>query len=286
MNLFIPGYSIERLIKEGGFGTVYQAKRAIDRQTVAIKMLNPAPASHWLQREEFYHEVKLLKSLNHPYIVKTYGVIQGTPRPAMCMEYFESETLKTLILQKSTILGDKGIGIFRKICESLQYLHSLKIVHKDIKPENILVNAQGEVRLIDFSIAEKLSFFSMFKPRRREGTPLYMAPEQIQCKRPDARTDIFALGAAFYEAFSGRAHLTAPSDKALLQQQLKAPVTKMRAFNKKIPYQLDSIILRMLKKRPEERFQSISEILFELNKFATSDILYQGNIITEDEPTK
>lgn len=280
MSLFIPGYNLDRLIKEGGFGAVYQAKRGVDRQVVAIKILHPKVSG--LMRSQFYHEAKLVSVLQHPYIIRMYGMITQAPRPAICMEYFESETLKTLMLQKtSTFIQEHGIGIFRKIAEALQYLHEKKIIHRDLKPENILVNSQGNVRLIDFSIAEKMDWLSYFRPHRREGTPLYMSPEQIQCKRPDCRADIFSLGATFYEVFSGKPHITASSDKNMLQQQLKAPIVKMRHFNKKVPYQLDNIILRMLRKRPEERYQSMSEILFDLNKFTTGDAITQS---TEEEP--
>lgn len=189
-SLFIQGYIIEKLIKQGGFGAVYLAKKAVDRQVVAIKILNTEAASTLKAQMQFSYEVSLLSKLNHPYIVKVYGKISQSPKPAMEMEYFESETLKTLILQKSPLIMEKGIGIFRKVLEAMKYLHSKKIIHKDLKPENILVNSQGDVRLIDLSIAEKVSFLSYFRKRTREGTPLYMAPEQIQRKRPDYRTDI------------------------------------------------------------------------------------------------
>ena len=285
MNIFIPGYTIEKTIREGGFGVVYLAKRVKDRQVVAIKMLNVNAASQMKTTRQFYSETKLLIKLEHHYIIKVYGVIPQAPRPAMDMEYFASDTLKTMILQKSPLLVTHGIGIFRKICESLKYLHSQKIIHKDLKPENILVNSEGDVRLIDFSIAEKVNFFSYFRRRSREGTALYMAPEQIRRQRPDYRTDIFSLGATFYEAFAGRTHITAVSDKALLKQQLKAVISKMRHFNKKVPYQLDVIILRMLRKHPDERYQSIAEILFDLNKFTTRECVYTpGHERTEKIP--
>ena len=102
-----------------------------------------------------------------------------------------------------------------------------------------------------------------------------MTPEQIQRKKPDYRTDIFSLGATFYEVFSGRNHIQANSDKALLQQQLKGIVPKIRQSNTNVPYQLDNIILRMLKKNPSERYQSMEEVLFELNKFTTEDYVYR-----------
>ena len=282
MNIFIPGYAIEKMIREGGFGAVYLAKRVKDRQIVALKILNANAASQMKTTMQFYSEAKLLLKMNHPYIIRIYGLVPQAPRPAIDMEYFASDTLKSLILQKSPLLVTHGIGIFRKICEALKYLHSQKIIHKDLKPENILVNQEGDVRLIDFSIAEKVNFFSYFRRRSREGTALYMAPEQIRRQRPDFRTDIFSLGATFYEAFAGRTHITAVSDKALLKQQLKAVISKMRHFNKTVPYQLDNIILRMLRKQPDERYQSIAEILFDLNKFTSDDCVYKpGQHFTE-----
>ena len=267
----IEGFVVERLIKEGGFGSVYLAKRVSDKKLFAIKLVHPKFSVQLSARMQFAKEIKLLSSLNHPYIIKVQGALKDAPRPAMLMEYFESETLKDLVIAKSPLLEEKGVGIFRKMCEALKYLHEQKIVHKDIKPENILVAANGDVRLIDFSIAEKINWWSMLKPRKREGTPLYMAPEQIKKERLDGRADIYAMGAAFYLVFGGRAHITAGSEKALLQQHLKAQVPKLRQFNKKVPYLLDNIILRMLNKHKEERYQSMAEVLFELNRFTTGD---------------
>ena len=274
MSLYIQGYIIKKLIKEGGFGSVYLAKRAKDNKVVAIKILNPKTASSLKHQMQFFNEVKLLKKLDHPYIIQIYEKLRDAPRPALTMEYFESETLKDLIIRKSDLIEKYGIKIFREIAEALKYLHDKKIIHKDLKPENILVNSKGEVRLIDFSIAEKLNIFSYFRKRIREGTPLYLAPEQIKRKHPDCRTDIFSLGATFYYAFTGKPHINASSDKALLQQQLRGVVTKLKKLNKEIPYQLDNVIMRMLKKKPEERYQSMAEMLFELNRFTTRDYLY------------
>lgn len=282
----IEAFVVEKMIKEGGFGVVYLAKRVADKKIFAVKILHPHINTHWRFRSQFYREINLLTKLDHPYIIKVFGFLKGAPRAAMLMEYFESETLKTLLVNKSPLIEEKGIGVFRKLLEAYKYIHEHKIIHKDTKPENILVDDKGDVRVIDFSIAQEKSMWSFLSRQRREGTPLYMAPEQINKTPLDARVDIYALGATFYYVFSGRPHITASSEKALLQQQLKAPVPKMRQFNKKIPYQLDSIILRMLQKRPEERYQSAAEVLFDLNRFTTEDYLIKpGQVDGGKEPT-
>jgi serine/threonine-protein kinase len=271
----IEGYVVERLIKEGGFGSVYLVKRMLDKKTYAIKILHPKINLQAKARAQFAKEISLLSSLSHPYIVKVFGPVKDAPRAAMLMEYFESETLKELLVRKAPLLEEKGVGVFRRICEALKYLHECKIVHKDIKPENILVAANGEVRLIDFSIAEEINFWATLRTilqmRKRDGTPLYMSPEQVKKETVDGRSDIYSLGAAFYQVFGGRPHITAGSEKALLQQHLKAVVPKMRNFNKKVPHQLDAIVMRMLQKHKEERYQSMSEVLFDLNRYTSED---------------
>ena len=283
MSLFIPGYTIDKEIKHGGCGTVYLGKNIAERKIVAIKIMNPNAAASVKLKMQFAQEIQILSKLQHPYIVRLFCGINNAPRPALAMEFFESDTLKTLILQKSPLLVTHGVGMLRKVAEALKYVHSLNIVHKDIKPENILVNSAGEVRLIDFSLSEKINFFSRFKSRKLEGTPMYIAPEQIQRKCPDSRTDIYSLGATFYEVFAGRNHIQANSDKALLSQQIKGIVPKIRQSNKNVPYQIDNIILRMLKKNPAERYQSMGEMLFDLNKYTTRDYLYlPGQKVADD----
>lgn len=281
----IEGYVVEKLIKEGGFGSVFLVKRMLDKKTFAVKILHPKINTQAKARAQFAKEIQLLLSLSHPYIVKVIGPVKEAPRAAMLMEYFESETLKELLVKKSPLLEEKGVGVFRKMCEALKYLHECKIVHKDIKPENILVANNGDVRLIDFSIAEEINFWSTLRTilqmRKRDGTPLYMSPEQVKKETVDGRSDIYSLGAAFYQVFGGRPHITAGSEKALLQQHLKANVPKMRNFNKKVPHQLDAIIMRMLQKRKEDRYQSMAEVLFDINRYTAEDRIGKA---TEDAP--
>lgn len=296
MGLIIEGFVIENLIKAGGFAGVYKVKRVIDKKTFAIKILHPKAAADRGIKSQFYREVKLLTGLRHPNIVEVYEFLTVAPRPALLMEYFDSNTLYSLIVNKSPLIQEKGLAIFRKVALALEYLHDWNILHKDIKPENILISKDGDVRLIDFSIAEKLSkvalprFFSFLRRRKREGTPLYMSPEQIRREQLDCRTDIYSLGATFYRAFLGTSHIKADSEKSVLQQQLQGQVTKMRHINRQIPYQVDNIIMRMLKKRREDRYQSIKEMLFDLKRFPSQDSLTKPGVPVEapveEEPSE
>lgn len=271
MSYIVAGYKIEKLIKKGGFGEVYYALRIKDKKYVAIKVLNEKGCKSRSERALFQKEAKFLESIDHPYIIKLDSVIKESKRPAIALEYFKSNTLKTWILQKSPLLMTKGVKVLFYVAEALEYLHEQKIIHKDIKPENILVDDQGETRLIDFSIAEKMSLFSKIRLRKREGTPLYMSPEQVRKEVLDVRSDIYSLGACFYEAFSGAPHAQANTEKAMMQKQLKGTIPKIRQFNKNVPHKLESIIMRMLSKNKNTRYGTIKEILYELKKFANAN---------------
>lgn len=268
MSYIVPGYKIEKPVKSGGFAEVYYALRIKDKKHLAIKVLNESGCKNARIRSLFQREAKLLESLNHPYIIKIDSVIKESKRPAIAMDYFESDMLKTWILNKSPLLMKKGMKVFIQMAKALDYVHQNKIVHKDIKPENILVNDEGESRLIDFSIAEKESFFSKILPKKLEGTPLYMSPEQIRKEALDARSDIYALGATFYEVFAGVPHIQGKSEKAILQKQLKSSVPKIRQFNKNVPYKLEIIVMRMLEKDKSKRYKTMKEVLYEIKKFA------------------
>ncbi len=279
MGLIIPGYVVENLIKEGGFAQVYKVKRLVDKKILAVKIMNEKSYESMQNRKLFYWEAKLLQKFDHPNIVKFDSVEKKAPRPAIVMEYFENETLKSLILnspsaeEQHPLIQQKGIGMMRKIAETLKYMHSLNIIHKDIKPENILVNKEGDVRLVDFNIAEKIDFLSRFKIRKRKGTALYMSPEQVRKLPLDARSDVYSLGVTFYETFCGKAYIKAPSEKAVLQKVLKGSIVNPRKIMKNIPYQVDNLLMRMLAKKAEDRHQSMHEVLFELNKFSDTDNL-------------
>ncbi len=280
MSLIIPGYVVKELIEQGGFAGVYRVERVFDKKILAIKILTPQTMAKSGYHKLFSQEAQLLAEFNHPYIIKSEGVEKKAPRSALVLEYFHSNTLKALILkgkkdhQTHPLIIKHGLGVFRKILEALKYMHQNKVIHKDLKPENILISENGDTRLIDFNIAEKLDFFSMFRPRKIDGTVLYMSPEQILKKRLDARSDIYALGATFYEVFTGRPHIIAGSEKAILQKHLKGNFDNLRKTNKNVPQQLDNIIMRMLEKRIAVRYQNVGEVLFDLNKFSNRDNLF------------
>ncbi|WP_372368443.1 serine/threonine-protein kinase [Candidatus Uabimicrobium sp. HlEnr_7] len=268
MSYIVSGYKIEKPIKSGGFAEVYYALRIKDKKYLAIKVLNEAGCKNSRIRKLFQREAKLVESLKHPNIIKLDCVIKESKRPAIALEYFESETLKAWILNKNPLSMKRGVKSFIQMAKALHYLHENNIIHKDVKPENILVNKDGEARLIDFSIAEKTNFFSKLLPKKREGTPLYMSPEQVRKENLDPRCDIYSLGATFFEVFAGTPHIQGKNEKAILQKQMKGSIPKIRQFNKSIPHKLEIIILRMLEKDKDKRYKTMREVLYEVGKFA------------------
>jgi serine/threonine-protein kinase len=276
-NLVIKGYKIEKLIREGGFAGVYLATKVLSKESVAIKILTPQANQSSRFRSSVYKESNILSKLNHKNIVNCYGMIEKAPRTAMEIEYFNSQTLRYHIMNKSDFFEKYAVGIFRQICQALKHVHESSIVHRDIKPENILVNDNGEVRLIDFAISEKMGLFSIFTKYKRDGTPYYMSPEQIRCTKQDQRSDIYSLGATFYHVFSGQTHITAGSEAEILKHQLKMTTPKIRSFDKTFPHQLDNILQRMLEKKPENRYENMAEILFDLGRYTKNDHIQRAS---------
>ncbi|HVR86009.1 MAG TPA: serine/threonine-protein kinase, partial [Planctomycetota bacterium] len=198
----IQGYLVIEKIKEGSVGPVW---RVVDsrRQVFAIKQMSPDNAADPDKVKRFDKEASLTQKLAHPGILKVYERLDTDP-PSFRMEYFESENLKFALWNRSERILKHEFRILRQVAEALDFVHGQGVVHKDLKPENVLLNARGEARLIDFSLAQtKMDRLLQFS-KRVEGTPLYMAPEQIRGERCDPRADVYSFGVLTYELLTRR----------------------------------------------------------------------------------
>ena len=181
----LKGYLLQEKIRDGSVGTVWRATDS-KQQVVAIKQMSPAAAADPDKVKAFEKEASLTQKLAHKSIIRVVEMLDCSP-PAFVMEYFESENLKYALWNMPQRIVKHEFRILRQVADALAFVHSQGVVHKDIKPENVLVNAKQEVRLIDFSLAQtKMDRILQFS-RRIEGTPLYMAPEQIRGEKCDPR---------------------------------------------------------------------------------------------------
>ncbi len=236
------------LLGKGGMGMVYKARQPHLDRIVALKILPRDAAKDPAFAERFQREAKALARLNHPNIVAIYDFGQSGDYFYFLMEYVDGANLRQL--ERSRRLSpEEAFAIVPRICEALQYAHDAGIVHRDVKPENILIAKSGRVKIADFGIAKivgKNEDYSLTGTRHALGTPNYMAPEQMDTPtKVDHRADIYALGVVFYEMLTGE----------LPMGRFELPSKKL-----KVDIRIDEVVLKSLERNPELRYQTAGAV--------------------------
>jgi len=269
MGLQIKGYLLQEKIRDGTVGSVWRVTNS-NQQVFALKQMSPKNAAEGDKVKQFEREAELTRKLAHKNIIKVHELLDSDP-PAFVMEYFESENLKFALWNAPERIVKHEFRILRQVADALSFVHAQGVVHKDIKPENVLVNAKQEVRLIDFSLAQsKMDRFLQFS-KRIEGTPLYMSPEQIRGEKCDARADVYSFGVMMYEVLTRRPPFLGTTYQTLLDKHLKEAVPPMRSWVPTLSAELDVIVLKMLAKKKEERWDDMKTVLYELSKWEKKD---------------
>jgi len=286
MGLQIKGYLLQEKIRDGTVGTVWRATNS-SQQTFAIKQMSAKNAAESDKVRQFEKEAALTQKLAHKNIIKIHEALDSDP-PAFAMEYFESENLKYSLWNLPERIVKYEFKILRQVADALSFVHQQGVVHKDIKPENVLVNAKQDVRLIDFSLSQsKMDRFLQFS-KRVEGTPLYMAPEQIRGEKVDPRADVYSFGVMTYEILTRRPPFIGTSYQTILDKHLKEPPQPMRTWVPTLSAELDVIVLKMLAKKKEERWDDMKTVLYELSKWEKKDTVIRvrqlGPIQPKEKP--
>ena len=261
----VRGYTIQDKIKDGSVGTVW---RVTDKknQTLALKQISAKNQADGRKYKSFQREYEVSRNLTHPAIVRVFDYVKVAPADFFTMEYFESESLKYTMFHFPARVHKREFWVLRQLAEALEHVHLKGIIHKDIKPENVLVNEEGDIRLIDFSLAQTKWDRLLQFGKRVEGTPLYMAPEQVRGEKCDARTDIYGFGLLAYELLTKKTPFTGRDQNELLQKHLKESPPSMRSHLPTISAELDGLVLRMLSKAPGDRFPGLSDVADELER--------------------
>src|ERR1039458_3439341 len=215
---FVPGallagrYRILGLLGRGGMGEVYRAMDLTLGQSVALKFLPEEAARNQALLERFHGEVRVARLVSHPNVCRVYDIGQVEGMPFISMEYVDGEDLACLLTRIGRLPADKAVETGRKLCAGLAAAHDRGVIHRDLKPQNIMINKRGEVVIMDFGLAAIAN--ELTGAEARNGTPAYMSPEQIKGAVVTARSDIYALGLVLYELFTGKR----PFDAHNLQQ--------------------------------------------------------------------
>lgn len=254
-NEFSRRFEIINEINRGSMGIVYKARDLTLDEVVAIKVLNDFLCTDPEAIERFKLEARSARKLTHNHIVRIHDMFDLDGKKIISMEYIEGENLKTLLARQSTFTEDKVLTHLVQICEGLAYAHRLHVVHRDIKPANIMITDRNLIKITDFGIAKLLTDKQTKTATTIMGTPLYMAPEQIQGGHIDHRCDIYSLGIMLYELVTGQP----PFHEGNIEyQHIHHPAPEIKA---EISDRLRRVIMRCIEKRPESRFQTVEEIL-------------------------
>ena len=273
--VFAERYEILGTLGRGGMGVVYRARdRQLD-EVVALKLLRPeALAADPSQLERFKQEIKLARRITHRNVLRTHDFGETGTVPYISMEYIDGVTLKDLIKSRGALPLGVGLGVAKQMCHGLGAAHETGVVHRDIKPQNMLILPEtGELKIMDFGISTVSSVepgtSGLTTAGTVMGTPDYMPPEQAQGKPADFRSDIYSLAVVFFETFTGRVPFKAANPMGVVVAHIQQTPPSPRSVNPKLSPELEAVILRGLAKDPAKRWQTTDELLDALSAVST-----------------
>lgn len=259
---FLGAYRMVRLIRAGATCQVWEAIR--DSQRVAIKYLQPEMRSNREEIGYLKHELEVGQDLRHPNVVEIYEYNVDRSMAFLVMEYHPGQNMKMMIRRGVDTFAHLTPKIIFQAASGLEYLHEQGWVHRDIKPDNFLVNEAGELKLIDFALATRIrtGVAKLLWGRTKvQGTRSYMSPEQIRGKALDARADIYSFGCMLYELVSGRPPFTGATPEELLRKHLFAPIPALSSVNKNITPDFSDLVAMTMAKEPSGRPATMNDFI-------------------------
>ncbi|HET6422304.1 MAG TPA: serine/threonine-protein kinase [Planctomycetaceae bacterium] len=266
----IGDFQLTKKLGQGGMGEVWLAKQISLDRVAAVKLL----ARHLAEKEDFvkrfYREAKAMAKVDHPQAVRVYAVSEavdsadGVSKHFVAMEFVDGKSLQDWLDKLGKLSVPDALFITLRCAEALDHAHKLQMIHRDIKPDNVMITNKGVVKVADFGLAKALDDeeFSMTQSGTGLGTPYYMAPEQARnAKHVDGRSDIYALGATLYHILTGKHPFTGESLIELIKKKETGQFEPARKSNKEVPEKLDMILGKMMMREPDQRFKDCAEII-------------------------
>jgi eukaryotic-like serine/threonine-protein kinase len=265
-------YELDGVVGRGGMAEVYRARDIRLDRVVAIKTLRTDLARDHTFQARFRREAQSAASLNHPSIVAVYDtgedMATGSPVPYIVMEYVDGRTVRDLLQDDHRLLPERALEIISGVLGALDYSHESGIVHRDIKPGNVMVTRHGDIKVMDFGIARAMSDnqATMTQTAQVIGTAQYLSPEQARGERVDARSDLYSTGCLMYELLTGRPPFTGDSPVAIAYQHVRENPVPPSVVDPEIPPWADAIVLKAMAKDPNDRYQSAAEMRMDVQR--------------------
>ena len=282
--LQIGNYKILSKIGRGGMGDIYKAIQEPLNRVVALKVLPPQLSRDPEFAKRFEIEAKAISLLQHQNIVSIYEYGEDNGLRFFAMQFVDGADLGRRVSEHRLIPVTEVIDFTKQICRALRYAHSCNIIHRDIKPGNVLIEKNGVIRITDFGIAKIFSRTAITLTGSAVGTPEYMSPEQAQGKKLDVQTDIYSLGIVMYEMLTRKPPFSGNNAMAIAYKQVHEQPDPPSLKRKDTPKRLEMIILKALKKDKKERYGTVGELLEHLDRVDSDDVPVQ--VVTSQPPTE
>ena len=264
-------YQIIRLIGEGGMANVYLAHDTILDRDVAVKILRGDLAGDEKFVKKFQREAISASSLNHPNIVELYDVGEDNGQYFIVMEYVDGKTLKSLVKKRGALTLPEVIDIMLQLTSAIAHAHDSYIIHRDIKPQNVLILDNGMVKITDFGIATALNNHELTETNSVMGSVHYLPPEQANGNGATVKSDIYSLGILMFELLTGKVPFKGDNAVEIAIKQMKTPIPSVRKYDEDIPQSVENVILRSCAKNPKNRYDSAREMHDDLKTVLSKD---------------
>jgi tetratricopeptide (TPR) repeat protein/tRNA A-37 threonylcarbamoyl transferase component Bud32 len=263
---FANRYQVIEELGKGGMGRVYKVFDTDIKEKVALKLLKPEIASDRETIERFSNELKYARKISHRNVCRMYDLGKAEGTHFITMEYVHGEDLKSMIRMSTGLTVGTVLSVGKQVCDGLAEAHSLGVVHRDLKPQNIMIDKGGNAKIMDFGIARSIREKGITGPSVMIGTPEYMSPEQAEAKEIDHRSDIYSLGIILYEMATGRVPFEGETALSIAMKHKGEIPKNPKQFNPNIPDDLSGVILKCLEKDKAKRYQTAADVRSELEK--------------------
>lgn len=275
----IPGFQVLSRLGQGAMAVVFKAKQLSLDRIVAIKVLPKRLSENPEFVERFYREGKAAARLNHPHIVQAYDVGESSGYHYFVMEYIDGQTVYDLLGGDGRVAESEAARIILQTARALEHAHAQGLIHRDVKPKNIMLTKQGVVKLADMGLAREVNDYvtATAEAGRAYGTPYYISPEQIRGDiNIDYRADIYALGATFYHMVAGRVPFDGTTPSAVMHKHLKEPLVPPDHINPSLSSGVGEIIEVMMAKNPDDRYPGMAELISDLEAVGRGEPPFQA----------